>query len=204
LNTDIKSSENDEIRFNNYFNKEPRLKVSNETIPSSDIVKLVFDDIFLGKYRDKVFTKLNNFYEHPILQNLFDEKPLSEKIKKDRVIDEIMYEYLLNSKDLTNKTYFILVVKFTLLFRECINKIRTFDVKANGVNVPQSSKEYTRNNNAETVPELCNEFVTDFLEGNEYFGIVDDNDRSEIIELIQHFCYWLFKNEYTLSRLSLI
>ena len=34
-------------------------------------------------------------------------------------------------------------------------------------------------------------------------GYTSDNERNEIIEMIQHFCIWLFKNEYTKSKLSL-
>ena len=41
-----------------------------------------------------------------------------------------------------------------------------------------------------------------FMEPNNFFDL-DENDRNEIIEIIQHFCIWLFKNEYTKSKLSL-
>ena len=38
---------------------------------------------------------------------------------------------------------------------------------------------------------------------NNFFEIEDQDDKNEIIEIIQHFCIWLFKNEYTKSKLSL-
>ena len=41
------------------------------------------------------------------------------------------------------------------------------------------------------------------MEPNNFFGIYEPNEKSEIIEIIQHFCIWLFKNEYTKSKLSL-
>ena len=47
------------------------------------------------------------------------------------------------------------------------------------------------------------EFYGEFLEQNNFFDIEDQNDRNEIIEIIQHFCIWLFKNECTKSKLSL-
>jgi len=55
----------------------------------------------------------------------------------------------------------------------------------------------------EEFPDLCNEFYCEFLDGNDFFGIEDENDRNEIIEIIQHFCFWLYKNDFTKSRLSL-
>ena len=53
------------------------------------------------------------------------------------------------------------------------------------------------------LPDLCNEFYREFMEQNNFFGIDEQEERNEIIEIIQHFCFWLFKNEYTKSKLSL-
>ena len=50
---------------------------------------------------------------------------------------------------------------------------------------------------------MCNEFYGEFLEPNNFFGIEDSDDQNEIIDIIQHFCIWLFKNDYTKSKLSL-
>ena len=58
-------------------------------------------------------------------------------------------------------------------------------------------------NTSEDVILLCNEFYGEFMEKNNFFGIYEPQDRNEIIEIIQHFCIWLFKNEYTKSKLSL-
>ena len=55
----------------------------------------------------------------------------------------------------------------------------------------------------ETLPELCNEFYTEFMESNNFFGITEEKEKNELIEIIQHFCIWLFRNEYTKSKLSL-
>jgi hypothetical protein len=42
-----------------------------------------------------------------------------------------------------------------------------------------------------------------FLEDNGFFGIIGIGEGNEIVEIILHFCTWLFKNKYTLSKLSL-
>ena len=55
----------------------------------------------------------------------------------------------------------------------------------------------------EGLPDLCNEFYGEFMEPNNFFGIEEQDEKNEIIEIIQHFCIWLFKNEYTKSKLSL-
>ena len=41
------------------------------------------------------------------------------------------------------------------------------------------------------------------MEPNNFFGIENNDEKNEIIEIIQHFCIWLFKKEYTKSKLSL-
>ena len=89
------------------------------------------------------------------------------------------------------------MTKFVILFREC------YDCSKNKDKDPAQRQKYTGDNNAEGLPDLCNEFYGEFLEQNNFFDIEDQNDRNEIIEIIQHFCIWLFKNEYTKSKLSL-
>ena len=57
-------------------------------------------------------------------------------------------------------------------------------------------------NNCDFAPEVCNEFVTIYLDepGHNKGEIL----RSEIIDLCQHFCHWLFTNKLTCSRLSIM
>lgn len=147
-----------------------------------------------------MFSDPQHYTDHPILQSLLYDKELVTP-KKDRNADEIFFEYLSYTKFLTNREYYLLILKFILLFRECfnLNKKETDST----TNEAGQFIEYSKVGNTETLPELCNTFVADFLENNDYFGIESKNSRYEIIELIQHFCYWLFKNDYTKSRLSL-
>lgn len=89
------------------------------------------------------------------------------------------------------------MVKFTLLFREC------YDINKNKDNKDENKKSVTSTISPDGLPDLCNEFYGEFLEPNNFFGIYEPSERDEIIEIIQHFCIWLFKNEYTKSKLSL-
>ena len=127
-----------------------------------------------------------------------------EEEKNKKTCDEVFYEYLNYGRKLTNKHYFGLILKFVLLMRECLNISRQKEIDSSNGNGANSWREYSSFVNAETVPEICNEFVTEYLENNDYFGIPTEDDRNEIIELIQHFCVWLYQNGYTQSRLSLV
>ena len=133
----------------------------------------------------------NEINEHPILNYLINKKTLNKKI-----CDDIICEFLDFIYPFTNQDYFIFVVKFIILFRECVNGIqKNRDNKYN-------ESEFTSIENAEIFPEQCNEFFSDFLEKKNFFDF-NDEDKNELIEIIQYFCYWLFLNSYTKSKLSL-
>lgn len=105
-------------------------------------------------------------------------------------IDEIFSKYLDDIYQDSNRDYFEFVTKFVILFRECINKQKN----------DQSGEEHTVKSNADNVPDMCNEFITDFMEGFDYFGL----DTMELIDIIQHLCNWLYENKFTTSKLSLV
>lgn len=61
--------------------------------------------------------------------------------------------------------------------------------------------EYTEENNAEDAPDISNEFVTEYLESDtNMFGF----NKEDVIEITQNFCQWLYDNNFTCSKLSLI
>ena len=123
-------------------------------------------------------------------------EPLSDKPKNVKTCDDVFYEYLYIFKDKVNDKYFSLLMKFVLLFREC------YDISKNKDNKGQKNP-VTNELTPEGLPDLCNEFYGEFMEPNNFFDIDEQDERNEIIEIIQHFCIWLFKNEYTKSKLSL-
>ncbi len=67
---------------------------------------------------------------------------------------------------------------------------------------PKGKGEFSGQLKGEILPELCNDFYIGYLTDNAFFGF-DDNEKSELLEIVQHFCIWLFKNGYTKSKLSL-
>ena len=172
---------------------------------------------------------MDNLYKNKNIEIENDE--IINKEKKLKNCNEIFYEYLQTFKSKTNENYFILMVKFILLFYECFNLnkskekkvaniINSNNIVKNEENKNEENKneenkneenkneenkkiDYSNLSNAELLPELCNEFYSEFMEPNNFFNLNNENEMNEILDLIQHFCIWLFKNEYTKSKLSL-
>ena len=105
-------------------------------------------------------------------------------------IDELLFLYLKECSQLTNEQYFWFLIKFIVLLREGINIINEKNVKEE--DKTEKNKYYTQIYNGETIAEFCNDIFIDILEPNNFFGL----DKIELIELIQHFCYWLYSKKY--------
>ena len=113
-------------------------------------------------------------------------------------LDGIFFFYLKEFYKNASIEYFWFMIKFIVLFRECINKLRANLVKKEEQS--ETNKLYSQIYNSEYVPEICNDFVLDFMEPFDYFGL----NKDELIEIIMHFCYWLYSKQYTQLHLSLI
>lgn len=192
-----------------FFNSPQRGKTTEntevDTSNITEITKSVFEDIY-QKYPVACYNQYRHYTEHPVLHMFATGAPLDTKPKNGKNFDDILYEYIDSCKDQANKSYFSFLLKFAVLFRECLNLTKQKECEGEqGVTIDGClKKEHSSMTNAENAPDLCNDFVTEFLENNNYFGIDADEDRMEIVELIQQFCYWLFANKYTQSRLTRI
>jgi hypothetical protein len=173
-----------------------------------DSVEQLFLDIFVN-FRDKCYsTHFQKSEDNPLFNLVLNPNKMTqfssldiENGAKRTVCDEIFYEYLKECSERANKEYFRFTFKFVLLFRECINKFKAEEVikTENGV-----IRTFCETNPAESAPDLCNEFITEFMENADFFGLNLDRERLELIEVIQHFCHWLFDKNYTTSRLTLL
>ena len=183
------------IFFNQANRKAEEGKNLDDDMPN--LIQKIFDDLYKGNFKGKLFSCPKSIEEEPILNSLLTKAELDEnKQKNEKKCNEVFYEYLKTFKDMVNDKYFILITKFVLLFREC------FDLNKNKEKTEEERTNLVGTLTPEGLPDLCNEFYGDFLINNDFFGI-EEKDREEIIELIQHFCIWLFKKEYTKSKLSL-
>ena len=181
-------------KYDKFFNMEYRKPEEGKEIDINSLVQEVFHSIYTSKTSEKLFSKPNNYQENTILNNLVLHSPLVNKPNNEKTCDEAFYEYLFTFKSKTNQKYFTLMTKFILLFREC------YDISKNKEIKKEERKAITNSIKAEGLPDLCNEFM-EFIEADDVFGM--NKDKNEIIEIIQHFCIWLFKNGFTKSKLSL-
>lgn len=181
-------------RYDKFFEEKKRKKMGG-AININKIVTNVYKGLFSGNHSNKLFSKPKNEDDIPILKNLKNSAEINTT-KSTKNCNEVFYEYLVCFKDKTNEDYFTLLIQFVLLFREYYNISKNKNKDSN------SKEEVTDKISPECLPELCNKFYGEFLEPNCFFEINEDQ-RLEIIEIIQHFCLWLFKNEYTKSKLSL-
>ena len=188
--------ENSEQKFRNFFESDFRRREDNDhCIVLTDYCELIFNEIYVKyrKFLPKEYTTVN---DNPFLRKIKENINLEKNENKVKCCDEVFFEYLKDINSKCKKSYFVFSFKFVVLFRECINKFK--------INEIDKTKEYTEVNNSDQVPDLCNEFITDFMENADYFGLNSDDNKNELIEIIQHFCFWLFDNGYTSSRLTLL
>ena len=113
-------------------------------------------------------------------------------------MDLILLLYLKELATKTNKQYFWFVNKFVVLLREYINAFKKDEVKEE--QKTEEKQEYSQLCSAEGIPESFNDFFLEFMQPNKYYGL----NEQELIELAQHFCFWLYLNKYTHSYLTLI
>ena len=188
-----------------YFSKEER---TGKTEPTeiNNCVDEAFSEIYSESHKSRnelrAMKSYNSVDQHPFLNKFKNDIHDINKnmLNEHEITDKVLIYYLNKMSQFCNPTYFTKLIKFVTLFREHVNNfnIEKVDEIENGIR-----KEYTEINNAEDVPDSSNEFITDFLEPdtkNEDFGF----SKEESIELTQNLCYWMYDNNFTCSKLSLI
>jgi len=179
-----------------YFKSPDKIGETNEI---EKCINIVWSDIFnensIFKLNEKTKT-CENYFSHQFF------KLILEYVKNPPVLDgetskcdEIFSDYIVKISKLTNENFFVKVLKFVFLFRECLNDLYKDKVK----DTPDIN--FSELVNAEDAPDISNDFVTDYLETeNEKYGFSKD----DAIDLTQNFCQWMYDNNFTCSKLSLI
>ena len=143
--------------------------------------------------KDNIFPKEEKF----CYSTSNNKNELPQKINTYN-IDQLFFLYLKEFSKKVNDDYLWFMIKFIVLFRDCINSERKSLIKQE--HMTDKRMLYTQIYSAETVPEICNSFYLSYLQPNEFYGL----NQEELIELIQHFCNWLNVNNYTCSKLTLL
>ena len=200
-------NEVEKIKYNpinsTFFSKEERTgKVEVSKI--NDCIDIAFSELYNEANKKRNELREMKYYDsinfHPFLNKFkLDKHNINQNVICGHIIaDVVLIEYLNKMSMFCNEQYYIKLIKFVTLFREHVNIFN-----ANEDKNKYGVIEYTTIKDAEDVPDCSNEFITDFLhpEGNETdFGFT----KEESIDLTQNLCYWMYENNFTCSKLSLI
>ena len=209
LNENIPNDPQNKYLF--FFSEEHR-KCLDDNIINLDVVKNDLRIIF-KQCQQELFNEIDDVENYSFYQLIVEnwEKEIPDLIQECFIainkiedplnkiqsynLDGILFTYLKEFYKNANLEYFWFMIKFIVLFRECVNRLRADLVKKD-----QQNKLYCEIYNCENAPEVCNDFLLEFMEPYDYFGM----NKEELIELILHFCYWLNLKEYTHLNLSLL
>ena len=141
------------------------------------------------EFKNVIFDAFNKFLNDPHNKD--------EKIddNENKITDDVFIDYLNKVSSYCNPNFFQKILIFVGLFREYVNQ-----AYSNKVN---KGLEFTAEEKAEDVPDISNEFILDFIDpddNNNDFGF----NKDECIDLIQNLCHWMYENNFTCSKLSMI
>ena len=214
-------------KYNVFFKNDTRKPLSldqtiNDKTITLEIIQKFITDAFRHTQTElpELTTKYENIEQYPLYKLVIDnwEKETPEieqesylddsRINKNKTqplkkikapcVDSLFYLYLKESSKKTNQDYFWFMVKFVVLFRENIN-MQKRNMVTNEI-ITENKNEFTQLFNAEEIAETCNDFFLDFMEPHRFFGL----NKEELIELVQHFCFWLYTNMYSPAHLTLL
>lgn len=194
------SYHNAQNKFNNFLNDDKRKKKEGENDQNNlEKIKENFSKNFNMLKEKNLMGTYDNVEHYPLYEiviNNWDKSCqtfLNENLTLSHILtlDQILHLYLKEFSNETNGEYFWFMNKFIILLREYTNSNKEKD---------KDGKEYSQKNGAEGIPESCNDFFTEFMQPNNYFGL----NEEESIELAQHFCFWLYSKKYTHSYLTLL
>ena len=201
--------ENEKNKYNpvneSFFSKEER---TGKTEPKNGINECIikaFNDLYSLDKRNRIDERNMKFYtnidDHPFLRKFKSDPHDVDKCLGDehQISDFVFIEYLNKMSTFCNPEYFVKLIKFVTLFREHVNMVNINKVKE----IDGNGKEFTECNDAEDVPDSSNEFITEFLDPEGKHEDLGYN-KEECIDLTQNLCFWMYENNFTCSKLSLI
>lgn len=189
-----------------FFSKEERTGKTDPEKEINNCIDEAFTDLYDPEKKNRIDERSIKFYnsvdEHPFLRKFKNDSHDINKMLGDEheLADLVLIEYLNKMSIFCNPKYYVKLIKFVTLFREHVNKV---NINKNRENNNEKNKDYTEFNDAEDVPDSSNEFITDFLDPE---GKNDDlgYSKEECIDLTQNLCFWMYENNFTCSKLSLI
>jgi hypothetical protein len=160
-----------------------------------------------------------------------DYENILEDDKSKMSVDEILSYFLYVHSRKVNQDYYLVLLKFVIGFRECLNKYGWEKKAENDEHLMQKYSEkwqtdppvvipppddvankakelrakaggldYSTINCAEHAPEICNEFVTIFVQDRRSLTV----EKNQSIDLTRNLCHWLFQESFTTSKVTMI
>lgn len=176
-----------------YFKHPERMGETRNLQDCLNIVfKQLYDKNYLERNQNKKIKQYGSQSDHPFINILLKHFGSPNPIKMDpdkSKCDLVLAEYLHKVSKLVRAEYLIKILKFVFLYRECLNII--YSEKAA---VIDKNKEYTQLFTAEDSPDICNEFVVEFIEGKSKLFQINEEEAND---LTNNFCQWLYDNNYT-------
>ena len=192
-----------------YFLKEERTGIT-EIYDFPNCINIAFNNIYDYNNEEikernikKQMNEYHKIYEHPFLGKfLLSKHDRNMKIENENEIcDNVFMDYLNKMSLNVNPNYFIKLIVFVTLFREFINISKRIYLYNQNEEFNIFENEYTANHSAEDIPFFCNDFINNFLDCEKNLF---NFDKAESIDLSQNFCNWMYDNDFTTLKLSLI
>ena len=192
------------FKYNNILKQIDIESVSKEIINSysqliSDIkVDSPFFDLNYSFDEDKFLSHLQTFF---INKNNTILIPTPHD-KKSSTIDNLLAIYSILLVDVTHDKYFVhLITKFIFLIRKYLNLVGWDYMKYlheyGLISEYKINDKYTVECDSEQIPDLVNDFILGFIDLDEDF----QNIKSELTDLTQNFCHWLYINKFSNLKL---
>jgi hypothetical protein len=133
------------------------------------------------------------------IENKDEERKEAEKQEnKKRSCVNIFAEYLCEMASKVSEKFFMTLIIFARLYKDYMDT-HGWEIiaKYKPVTDEEKKKAYTICNDAEHVPEACNDFTKSFLP-KEYPNF----DQGVSVDVTFHLCEWLFRKEYTHTHIT--
>lgn len=91
-------------KYEVFFNNPPRCPEEGKNIDVHNVVIQVFDFIYNEGNKDKLFSHPEKYEDNPILKNLYNDAPVSDKPRNQKVCDEVFMNIfiILNLRPMKN------------------------------------------------------------------------------------------------------
>jgi hypothetical protein len=157
----------------------------------------------------KIYEKVKFYYENPqILKKILNStsNDFTEKIKnsayadynKKLTCDDLFGIYLSEISSHVNQTFYKSITILLKQYRDCMNLLgwELWELYKDLLE-EKTELEYCEVKNAELLPEICNEFLNEFLPVK-----LPSFDKHIACVAICEFCDWIYKSKFTHIRLN--